>query len=323
MEPLNVDKRADKTYLEGTFIDLNKNDIKYDLDSVLSQIREIQMDVANGNFLGEIGHPDRNEVSLSNVSHRITSLWVDPMKRELNGKLEILQTPKGIYAQKLIDSGVPLYVASRATGRTNEKGEIELDKLYSFDLIHENMEWLNDLSETTGLINNDLDLHRNVDPNENDLYANLYNAVRTDATTNFKSAPPPPPIPKSNERRELLVFAVYLNAGVQSEAKTRTRMAEIKGILHSTFEDVEKYTNYLIKFMIFPIREGETRMECVFPKSQDNIDLSSLILSEEKVKGFTVGEENDPEDFGGRKGDMFADHRTQALLRKLKDKGRL
>jgi hypothetical protein len=126
---------------------------------------------------------------------------------------------------------------------------------------------------------------------EDGLHQSLYDSIKTPSSK--KAPPPPPPIPRNIEKRDLLVFVVYYNVGTQSEAKTSARIAEIRAGLHHVFEDVERYTNHLVKFLIFPIKEGETKMECIFPKNQDKIDLSSLVdLSEEKVKGFTIDGED-------------------------------
>jgi len=164
--------------------------------------------------------------------------------------------------------------------------------------------------ETGGMFN-----YKNADEKTEDsrysMYSEYYNNI---STPEKKSAPPPPPIPMDIIKRELLVFVVYYNVGNHSEVKTQTKLGEVRAGLYHTFEDVEKYTNYLIKFLIFPIKEGETRMECIFPKNQDNVDLSSLVdLSEEKVKGFTVGDKIEKEDKPER-----VDHRSEAIIKQMR-----
>ena len=98
--------------------------------------------------------------------------------------------------------------------------------------------------------------------------------------------------------KKLLIFAFYLPTGTSSEAKTRQRMAEIHGILKRSFNDVEEKTNYLIKFFIFPTKSEESKLECVFPKNVDDIDVNQLLSkleTEKDPKGFTIGEEDDEE----------------------------
>jgi hypothetical protein len=137
MKPLKVTQKENKAYLEGPFLDLLKppQGRRYDRDSLFEQIREIQEDVANGKILGELGHPERFEVNLSNVSHKILELWIDPVREELLGRIEILQTPKGLEAKLLIDNKIPLSVGMRAYVREDDNGLIHIDKIYSFDLI--------------------------------------------------------------------------------------------------------------------------------------------------------------------------------------------
>lgn len=84
--------------------------------------------------------------------------------------------------------------------------------------------------------------------------------------------PPPPP---RKEKKELLIFAIYVHIGSQSEMKSKAILKEWKEIIESTFKEVEAQTNYLIKTFVFPVRESsEIRMECVFPKNQEDIDFT-------------------------------------------------
>ena len=75
------------------------------------------------------------------------------------------------------------------------------------------------------------------------------------------------PESEKEEKKELLIFAIYIEIGTQSETKARTRLREIHEMYGKTFKEIEAQTNYLIKSFIFPIREGNTRMECIFSGS--------------------------------------------------------
>lgn len=83
--------------------------------------------------------------------------------------------------------------------------------------------------------------------------------------------------------KELLIFVLYLNVGSHSPATGRALVDEQRYILGKTFKDIESKTNYLIKFFIFGVKE-ETRLECVFPKNQEEIDLDDLFNNEEYGK---------------------------------------
>jgi len=101
-----------KTILEGVFAELgveNRNSRIYSEQSYLPHLEYLKKDIATGNLLGELDHPERFEVALSNVSHRVTDLWYDQQNRQIKGRIEILEgTPKGQIAKSLLEAGIPL-----------------------------------------------------------------------------------------------------------------------------------------------------------------------------------------------------------------------
>jgi hypothetical protein len=117
------------------------------------------------------------------------------------------------------------------------------------------------------------------------------------------------PEPEKEEKKELLIFAIYIEIGTQSETKARTRLREIHEMYGKTFKEIENQTNYLIKSFIFPIREGTTRMECIFsgnntkPGAKNMDELLGSVMSGElnlgydEAKGFTVGDKEDEDDY--------------------------
>ena len=116
--------KSGKTVLEGIFAEFgveNRNGRIYEEAQYLKHLEYLKTDCANGNLLGELDHPERFEVSLNNVSHRVTDLWYDQAKRQVLGRIEILEgTPKGQTAKALLDAGVPLSISSRAAGTVRE-----------------------------------------------------------------------------------------------------------------------------------------------------------------------------------------------------------
>ena len=54
----------------------------------------------------------------------ITDLWYDQPSHCVMGKLEVLDTPNGQIARKLIDAGYPLFVSSRAAGEVETSESI-------------------------------------------------------------------------------------------------------------------------------------------------------------------------------------------------------
>ena len=127
-----------KTMLEGVFAEFgveNRNGRIYEEKEYLPHLEYLKKDIQNGNLLGELDHPERFEVALGGVSHRISELWYDQQKRQVLGRLEILETPKGQIAKTLLESGVPLSISSRAAGTVNEDKTVAIQQIYTYDLV--------------------------------------------------------------------------------------------------------------------------------------------------------------------------------------------
>ena len=75
--------------------------------------------------------------------------------------------------------------------------------------------------------------------------------------------------PKREEKKELIILVFYIPVGHQSEAKVRTRLAEIRESFTATTKDMERHTNYKVNSFVIPTREGEAKVECIFPKEPD------------------------------------------------------
>ena len=136
----NLQKRDDKgkTVLEGVFAEFgieNRNGRVYEEKEYLPHLEYLKKDMANGNLMGELDHPERFEVALGNVSHRVTDLWYDQNQRQVKGRIEVLPTPKGQIAEALLDAGVPLSISSRAAGTVNEDKTVQIQQIYTYDLV--------------------------------------------------------------------------------------------------------------------------------------------------------------------------------------------
>jgi len=131
--------RNGKTMLEGVFAEFgieNRNGRIYEEKEYLPHLEYLKKDIATGNLLGELDHPERFEVALTNVSHRITELWYDQQKRQVLGRIEIIEgTPKGQIAKSLLEAGVPLSISSRAAGTVNEDKTVAIQQIYTYDLV--------------------------------------------------------------------------------------------------------------------------------------------------------------------------------------------
>lgn len=83
--------------------------------------RYIKEIVQQGNAVGELDHTDKPIVELSNGSHIVEDLaWAGPEKKDLVGRIRLLNTPKGKIAQEYVLEGIPLGVSSRALGSVSK-----------------------------------------------------------------------------------------------------------------------------------------------------------------------------------------------------------
>ena len=136
---LNMTKDANGSIvLEGVFTEIgvkNKNNRIYEEAEVLPHIKELQEKVKTNKLLGELDHPKDFDISLSNVSHVIEDLQYDESKKQVLGRIRLLNTSKGKEAQALIEDGIPLHISSRAAGTVDEAGKVKIKKFFTYDLV--------------------------------------------------------------------------------------------------------------------------------------------------------------------------------------------
>lgn len=95
--------------------------------------------VSKGIALGELDHTSEAVVNLKNASHRIKKLWWEG--DEVRGDIEILDTPAGQIAKKIVLAGIPLGISSRAIGSVTKSEAQGADvvqedlQLVCFDLV--------------------------------------------------------------------------------------------------------------------------------------------------------------------------------------------
>lgn len=128
-------------YLVGeftTFDIVNRNKRIYKKDNYKEVLAQIADKCASGALMGELGHPDgRSLTDLTQVSHVVTKLEIDDANNCVRGELKLLNTPNGQIARTLVESGVPLFVSSRATGYVSNSGVVTLTNLVTYDLVDE------------------------------------------------------------------------------------------------------------------------------------------------------------------------------------------
>jgi hypothetical protein len=135
----NIVEKNDQEYvLEGVFTQfgvLNANQRIYEEKDFLPHLEYLQESIRENSLLGELDHPDKFDITLTNVSHRIEEMKYDKESRQIRGKIRIFNTPKGQIAKELIDKGTPIAISSRAAGVVKENNHVELKRVFTYDLV--------------------------------------------------------------------------------------------------------------------------------------------------------------------------------------------
>jgi hypothetical protein len=109
-----------KYFIEGNFMAYDqrvKNGRTYPKAVMESAVNRYTKDYINQNrAMGELGHPATPSINLDRVSHVIKGLNFNESTKTVIGKAQVIDTPMGITAQKLMEAGVKLGVSSRGLG---------------------------------------------------------------------------------------------------------------------------------------------------------------------------------------------------------------
>lgn len=97
--------------------------------SVLKKECDRYMDlISQKTSFGELDHADDQVIALKNSSHIIEDLWWDgPEKKEVWGKIRLLNTPAGQIAKGIVMDGIPLGISSRAVGSIERNNSLDAD----------------------------------------------------------------------------------------------------------------------------------------------------------------------------------------------------
>ena len=137
-ENLHVDKSNSEYVLEGVFAQFgveNNNNRIYEEKEYLPHLDYLKKKISENRLLGELDHPEKFDISLSKVSHLIEDIKYDPKKRQIVGRIKLLDTPSGQIAKNLVDTGVPISISSRAAGVVAENKKVQIKRIFTYDLV--------------------------------------------------------------------------------------------------------------------------------------------------------------------------------------------
>ena len=135
---LELSKKDNEYVLEGIFAQFgveNNNHRIYEEKEYLPHLDYLKKKISENRLLGELDHPDKFDISLSKVSHLIEDVKYDPKKRQIVGRIKLLDTPSGQIAKNLVDTGVPISISSRAAGVVKENKKVEIKRIFTYDLV--------------------------------------------------------------------------------------------------------------------------------------------------------------------------------------------
>jgi len=137
----NKDEGTDQTFLKLTGVfqkgnTPNGNRRIYKTELLVREVNKFQIQIVSGLALGKAYHPGFFDAGVTNISHRVTKLWMD--EDIVRGELLVLKTRSGKDIKAITDGGGKVGLSSRGFGsmkyfETVKIGGVEHKKVWVVD----------------------------------------------------------------------------------------------------------------------------------------------------------------------------------------------
>lgn len=257
---LDIRKDGQDVILEGIFAQfgvVNNNDRIYEENEYLPHLEYLQKKIGEKRLLGELDHPEKFDVSLTKVSHVIEKLDYDKNKRQIVGRVRLLDTPSGRIAKELVESGVPISISSRAAGLVESTKRVKIKKIFTYDLVadpgFENA-ILSRMNESLGIINENIAIY------DAKTYESSYpDLMETETEKETKTS-------KSMDyvtSEELNTYSLVLKEEIEEIHKKLGMVSQDSELsekiqqMGESVDKMQKYVNYLANTVDNSIKYGE------------------------------------------------------------------
>ena len=253
---LEVNKSNNEYVLEGIFAQFgveNNNHRIYEEKEYLPHLDYLKKKISENRLLGELDHPDKFDISLSKVSHLIEDVKYDPKKRQIIGRIKLLDTPSGQIAKNLVDTGVPISISSRAAGVVGENKKVQIKRIFTYDLVadpgFENAQ-MKKINESFGFSNED-DTVAIYDMGAE--FPSFLEAVNTEEIYTETAEKTEPKMEKNDivSVEEMNKYSVVIKNEIEKINSRLDKIAESSdkdekiASLTEELDNLRKYTNYL------------------------------------------------------------------------------
>ncbi len=138
----SINNNAGKLIVKGIMQradSFNFNGRRYPRAILEREVNKYLIEIKERRALGELDHPDSQQINLNNASHNVVEMHWDG--NDLVGTIEVLDTPSGKILKELFKAGIKLGISSRGMGSVknlDEQGHVEVDDDFSllcFDFV--------------------------------------------------------------------------------------------------------------------------------------------------------------------------------------------